>query len=81
VTSGVYPRDTMLRPYHGLPRVRMVPQGDGTVAIVAVACSDCGCSLERSAKAVKLAEREDRGFTCKLCNALRTNTKRGVRRG
>jgi DNA-directed RNA polymerase subunit RPC12/RpoP len=66
---GVYPRDTMSRPYHGFKRLRMVRDSDGkTAAIVAVECDTCGAPLERTAGAVKLAKRQKRGFTCTRCN-------------
>lgn len=55
--------------YRGLPRLRMVRRtwGPGTSAIVLAHCRDCGCELERTASAVKMAQREGRGFQCVPC--------------
>lgn len=79
MTSGVYPRDTMQRDYHGFRRLQMVKDADGkTEAIVAASCDDCGCDIERTSAAVKLARRKNRGFTCKKCNAARTRQKRAL---
>lgn len=74
MTSGVYDRGTLGREFHGLRRLRMVRRynGVGTDAVVEAKCSACGCAVERSASAVRLARREGRSFVCKLCNVART---------
>lgn len=55
--------------YRGFPRLRMVRRTwePGTIAIVLAHCRDCGCELERTASAVKMAQREERGFQCIPC--------------
>lgn len=45
--------------------------GSGTDAIVRAHCEDCGCELERTNSAVKMAQRAGRGFACKSCTADR----------
>lgn len=80
--SGVYERNTMARDFRGFQRVRQVRRagGEGSEAIVAVSCRECSCPLERTAKAVKIAAREERGFICHTCHARRMVAVREGRR-
>lgn len=67
---GVYARKPLSSDYRGFPRIRQVKRnGEGSEAIVAVACGGCGDPLERTAKAVKRATSEGRDFTCATCHA------------
>jgi hypothetical protein len=79
--SGVYTRDTMSRDYHGLKRIRMEqrPGAIGTRAVVEATCGECGCPLERTAEAVRLAKREGRKFCCAGCNGLKNSATKRAR--
>jgi len=68
--SGVYERK-LPSTYKGFPRLRQEKRGEGSVPIVAGVCSVCGASVERSAKALKLAVSEGRGFCCAVCHGAK----------
>lgn len=76
--SGVYPRQ-LPETYRGFPRIRQVPtyNGEGSNAVCSVQCQVCGKPIERSARAIRLAAQEGRGFTCRRCNIQRTLRVRG----
>jgi hypothetical protein len=83
--SGVYERK--LPPtFLGFERVGQVSNGSGgSEAVVIAHCAVCMCPVERTAKAVKLAKRDGRWFTCRTCvgkrlgaaNKGRTRAKKG----
>lgn len=77
--KGVYERKSMLTTsYRGFTRVAQVRRADGSGsdAVVSCNCGGCGAQLTRTARAVKLAQKEKRPFQCRDCHGVQVRKTR-----